>query len=65
MLRVCPGNAPCVSREALAFNDDGCPRSFCPVTEFVCPSSGRYTLMTAPYRSTASATCRPAAEPVP
>src|SRR6185503_15948730 len=64
MLRVCAGDGPCVSREALAFNDDGCPRSFCPLTEFVCPSSSRYTLMTAPYRSTSSATCRPAAEPV-
>jgi hypothetical protein len=63
ILRVCPGDTPCSSRHALAYGDDGCgdPMSLCPVTEFTCPESGRYTVLVAPFVVGQEHSCRPAA----
>jgi hypothetical protein len=52
----------------LASNDDsGCPRDgggdLCSRTNFMCPVSGRYTVLTAPYRSNETMTCNIAVMP--
>jgi hypothetical protein len=60
ILRVCPGDAPCSSRDQLAYGDDGCGDTYCPMTEFVCPAGGRYTLLVAPYYVGESHACVPA-----
>jgi hypothetical protein len=50
IMRVCPGDTPCDSRDALAFTDDGCDdESYCPMTAFTCPDGGRYNVLLAPY----------------
>ena len=65
ILRVCPDDAPCELRNALAQNDDsGCGmRDFCSQTMFTCPASGRYTLLVGAYDSSATATCTIATSP--
>lgn len=64
MLRICPGVGPCDSRRAIAGADGGCGGRFaaCPITTFVCPSEGRFTILTAPALSSSTAAmCVPAA----
>jgi hypothetical protein len=51
MLRVCAGDAPCASGDALVQNDDSstctaASTSLCPSGTFTCPTAGRYTVMT-------------------
>lgn len=65
ILRVCPGDTPCTSRDALAYGDDGCGDTYCPLTEFTCPAGGRYTVLVAPYLEGDSHSCTPAAAPAP
>ncbi|MFO0562971.1 MAG: lysyl oxidase family protein [Polyangiales bacterium] len=47
VLRICPGNTACGPRGALAINDDsGCAEDdYCSQVRFVCPMSGRYTVL--------------------
>jgi hypothetical protein len=65
ILRVCDGETSCSSRNQLAYGDDGCGSGYCPLTSFVCPTSGRYTVMTAPYLVGDSYSCTPAARLMP
>jgi len=46
MLRVCDGDAACLARNALAWNDNDCDLD-CPIASFTCPDSGRISLWTA------------------
>lgn len=50
LLRVCAGSGPCTnaSRLGIAGSSPGC--SACPKLTFVCPSSGKFAVMTAPNR---------------
>ncbi|MBI5513129.1 MAG: PQQ-dependent sugar dehydrogenase [Deltaproteobacteria bacterium] len=57
MLRACAGERGCTGAEALATNDDACGTR-CPQVAFTCPSSGRFTVMTAAYTAGMPATCR-------
>lgn len=65
LMRVCEGDAPCTSRAEIAYGDDGCGDSYCPLTTFTCPAGGRYTVMTAPYLVGDPYTCAPAARLMP
>ncbi|HWO09896.1 MAG TPA: hypothetical protein VNN80_10465, partial [Polyangiaceae bacterium] len=49
VLRVCEGNAPCTSEQALASGDDVDSADSCPATHFTCPRSGTYTWMHGPW----------------
>lgn len=65
ILRVCPGNTPCSARDSLASNNDSScsPRlcaaggDCCSDTEFVCPPSGRVTVLTGARAAGAMAQC--------
>ncbi len=65
--RTAPGSiTPDVG--SIAINDDsGCPRDggndLCSSVGFTCPASGRYTLLTGPYRSNETAVCTVAVTP--
>lgn len=65
LLRVCPGEGACSSRQQIAYADDGCGGTLCPMTTFVCPAAGRYTTMTAAYADDATYSCTPAARLAP
>lgn len=56
MVRVCAGDGDCGAREAVTTDDDSCGRQ-CPMATFVCPDSGDYTVLTAPYRTTDEYAC--------
>jgi hypothetical protein len=53
IMRVCPGDQPCSARDSLASNDDSlCSAAVCSAggdccsdTQFVCPNSGRVTVL--------------------
>ena len=72
VMQICPGNAttaPCAETAAIASNDDPAPAAMCrpdggsnlcPVTTFMCPSNGMYTIWVGAYDSTEMATCTPA-----
>lgn len=54
MLRVCTGAAPCEQLSRLAENDDtwtSTCQSLCPSADFVCPASGTFNVLTAPFAS--------------
>ena len=62
MIRICPGNLPCPDLTALSANDDACPGDggptrLCSLTEFTCPSSGRYTILTGAFRAGGAYEC--------
>jgi hypothetical protein len=57
ILRVCDVGTPCVQDQALGQSDDACGNT-CPVAAFTCPESGRYTVLTAPYRDGQGYDCR-------
>jgi hypothetical protein len=59
VLRVCPGDRPCGPRAALASNDDsGCGGDdYCSAARFVCPPSGRYTVLFGGLASDAMVSC--------
>ncbi len=72
VLQICPGTAtaaPCAAAAVIASNDDapasamcggdGGATSVCPLTTFVCPSNGMYTVWVGPYDDE-PATCVPA-----
>jgi hypothetical protein len=63
MLRVCAGLSPCEfgAAELLATNDDACG-GLSPRVEFVCPPSGQFAVMVAPYSSEAETSSSPAGE---
>jgi hypothetical protein len=48
---------------ALGSSDDSC--GVCPETTFVCPASGTFSVLTAPFGSTSSALCEPVVSAVP
>lgn len=48
-LRICPDVGECTTRYEIAYDDDSCGGT-CPKTQFTCPASGNYTVMTAPHR---------------
>jgi Lysyl oxidase len=56
VLRVCAGEGPCFERDALAANDDACG-SACSQASFVCPASGRYTVLTGAFLAGERAMC--------
>lgn len=73
MIRICAGNRPCQGAMALTANDDNtnpaagtvCPgrmSNTCPVTRFMCPTGGQYTVLTGSYRSGAPSICVVAAQ---
>jgi hypothetical protein len=63
VLRICPGDRPCGPRAALAGNDDsGCGGDTCSASRFVCPPSGRYTVLYGGLASNDSVTCTVAAQ---
>ena len=64
LLRVCADNAPCTSHAAIGFADDGCGTTYCSLTTFVCPASGRYTVMTAPFADGGTDVCNAMAVPM-
>ncbi|MBM7112020.1 ADYC domain-containing protein [Archangium primigenium] len=51
VLRVCPGPQSCTQAQALVSGDNGCGGSLCPHVTFVCPASGRYTVLAGPKHS--------------
>ena len=61
MIRVCPGASACIATQAIGANDDDqtCPGggvcSFVP--QVVCPASGQFTVMTAPFTSGSPYAC--------
>lgn len=67
MMRVCDSahDPECTTRWIISQSDDsgvgngrcGQGGDCCPFTNFRCPASGHYTVFSAPYRSTDSATC--------
>lgn len=66
MIRVCAGDGGCTGLDGdpnrLGANDDACPpagggSNLCSQLTFRCPTSGRYTVMTAPYTSGMAFTC--------
>lgn len=63
MLRVCPGDTPCLPSTALAQDDDSCGGR-CPQTRFECPASGRYSVWHGAFRSERDYACEPAVERV-
>ena len=58
MLRVCEGEAACLSARALAQSDDGCGTQ-CPAVGFECPLRGRVSVFTASYRDDRLSVCEP------
>lgn len=56
MIRVCAGETECTSAAAIAQDDDSCG-SLCPRATMRCPSSGRYTVLTAPFGSSSGYSC--------
>lgn len=54
VLRICRGETACRVDESLTNVDDSC--GLCPLTMFVCPSEGRYTILSAPYSTTYTCT---------
>ncbi|MCA9538553.1 MAG: hypothetical protein KC620_06675, partial [Myxococcales bacterium] len=63
IMRVCPGDTPCLSASALAQNDDSCS-NYCPSTTFECPLGGRFSVFTGSYRDGRDYTCEVTAERV-
>ncbi|WP_437677582.1 lysyl oxidase family protein [Sorangium sp. So ce131] len=61
MIRVCEGAEGCTLSTSLADEDDTCGR--CPETMFICPPSGSYTVLVAPYSTFSAATCEVAVAP--
>lgn len=58
MLRVCPGDLPCLSPSSLDQNDDSC-QNRCPIATFECPASGRFSVWHAAYRDGRGYACVP------
>jgi len=56
MLRVCDGTEACTSFSAIATNDDLC--DFCSATQFVCPPSGTYSVLTGAFQSGTPFVCQ-------
>jgi aminopeptidase N len=56
MLRICDGESACLGRNAISSDDQSCGGN-CPVTSFVCPASGRYTVLSAPWASSDTYSC--------
>ncbi len=61
VLRVCDGGEACIAATALASIDDTC--GLCPQAGFVCPASGTYTVLTAPYAPGSAYACQVSATP--
>lgn len=57
VIRVCNGDGPCNHADAVAEGEDACG-SQCPLVTFMCPSRGRYTVMTGGSRAGAAYECR-------
>lgn len=58
MMRVCPGDAPCLPIAALGQDDDSC-ETYCPAITFECPPSGHYSVWHGAYRSERDYVCEP------
>lgn len=58
MMRVCDGTEACEFGESLASVDDAC--GLCPIVDFVCPSSGVFSVMTTSFNPGFPFTCDPA-----
>lgn len=58
MLRVCEGSGACEFGESLASIDDACGR--CPIVDFICPSSGLFSVLVTAFNPGAPFTCEPA-----
>ncbi len=69
VIRVCPGNTPCVSGMALASNDEACsnvdPNNHCSLTSFMCPATGQFTVLTGAYQPGDGFTCTVATQQLP
>jgi hypothetical protein len=71
MLRICdPGDEadggtepPCTADHAVAQNDDCSNSTNCSAVSFVCPASGHYQALWAPYNTSEAATCTLAHSP--
>ncbi len=59
VMRICAGDEPCLSAQALSNADDSC--GACPQTTFVCPESGAYTVLAGAYDPGQAYACVPAA----
>lgn len=59
MIRICPGTGACTGQNAIVQSDNsGCGSSLCPVARnFVCPSSGRYSVLIGTYASGSPSAC--------
>lgn len=64
MLRICPGDRPCMRGAQLAANDDSCPGGdggpdthLCSNVTFTCPASGRYTILSGAFRAGGAYEC--------
>jgi hypothetical protein len=53
MVRICDGATPCDRTTFITQVDDSC--GYCPQATLVCPDSGHYSVLTAPYNSTDTA----------
>jgi hypothetical protein len=57
MLRICEGTEACITPNAIGLVDDAC--GLCPETQFICPPSGVYSVLTGPFNSAEPALCEP------
>jgi len=64
MLRICPGDRPCMRDAQIAANDDSCPGGdggpdthLCSNVTFTCPASGRYTILSGAFRAGGAYEC--------
>ncbi|MBK6529034.1 MAG: hypothetical protein IPF99_05470 [Deltaproteobacteria bacterium] len=64
MLRICPGDRPCMREAQIAANDDSCPGGdggpdthLCSNVTFTCPASGRYTILSGAFRAGGAYEC--------
>ncbi len=55
MVRVCEGTEACRLSTTIGLSDDSC--SLCPEAQFICPASGQYSTLLAPFSSGSSFTC--------
>jgi hypothetical protein len=64
MLRICPGDRPCMRDAQIAANDDSCPGGdggpdthLCSNVTFTCPAGGRYTILSGAFRAGGAYEC--------
>jgi hypothetical protein len=51
IMRICPDSTTCTSHNEIGYGDDECGAggNYCPGASFTCPTSGHYTVLTAPF----------------